>query len=96
MIDYLINYIPRSPLRYASFTSPPAKSSNAFWVTSIMWSLINDAPSLAPCSEDLTQHSHSITAQPPNPYSDNLVKMPAKSTCPSPSERNLPTLLFQP
>ena len=42
--------------------SPPAKSSKVFWVASMMWFWIKGAPSLAPCSGLLMQHSHSITA----------------------------------
>ena len=41
-----------------------AKSSNAFSVTRMICPLMNSAPSLAPSSGCLIQHSHSITAHP--------------------------------
>ena len=67
--------------------SPPAKSSKVFWVASMMWFWIKGAPSLAPCSGLLMQHSHSITAHTSQLYSVSLVKMVLKSICPSPGER---------
>src|SRR5690606_23125044 len=42
----------------------PAKSSNALSVTRMILLRINSAPSRAPSSGCLMQHSHSITAQP--------------------------------
>ena len=66
--------------------SAPAKSSNDFSVTSIIWSVINLEPSIAPCSGLLIQHSHSRTAHPSYPYWLNLEKIDLKSTC-----NNLPT-----
>ena len=45
-------------------TPPPAKSSNARSATRMMWSRMNTAPSRAPSSGCLRQHSHSNTAQP--------------------------------
>ena len=44
-----------------------AKSSNAFDVTLMMWPAMKGAPSAAPCSLSLMQHSHSSTAQPSKP-----------------------------
>ena len=54
---------PNIPLICASSRSPPAKSSKARSGGSIKWLSINGAPSAAPCSADLIQHSHSNTAQ---------------------------------
>ena len=45
---------------------------------------MNGAPSRAPCSGLLTQHSHSSTAQPSKPASVRSVKTRLKSTWPSP------------
>ena len=67
---------PRSPsqlipnsLRFVSTsTALAAKSSNAFDVTLIIWPAMKGAPSAAPCSLSLIQHSHSRTAQPSKPY----------------------------
>ena len=51
--------------RLAATSVPaPAKSSNACSVTRMMWSAMNFAPSRAPSSGCLRQHSHSSTAQP--------------------------------
>ncbi|SRR5690554_1718942 len=69
----LLLYIPQKVVSYnpinfrlnSSSGFTPAKSSNAFSVTSMMCSAINGAPSAAPCSADLMQSSHSNTAQPP-------------------------------
>ena len=58
--------LPYSPSTFrfcSSSAAPPAKSSKAFSVTSMMWSWMNTAPSRAPCSGLLMQHSHSSTAQ---------------------------------
>ncbi len=42
--------------------APPAKSSNAFSVTRMMWFWMKGAPSAAPSSGCFRQHSHSSTA----------------------------------
>jgi len=65
-----------------SFSSgaEPAKSSKARSVTLMMWFLIKGAPSKAPCSASLMQHSHSKTAQPSKSYLASLLKIPLKST----------------
>ena len=56
--------IPRI-FRFPSVSTPvPAKSSKAFSVTRMIWSRTNTAPSAAPSSGCLMQHSHSTTAQP--------------------------------
>ena len=58
-------YLMPSILRLAlASTPPPAKSSNARPATRMMWSRMNTAPSRAPSSGCLRQHSHSNTAQP--------------------------------
>ena len=69
---------------------------NKFNATSgMMCCWMNGAPSRAPCSGDLMQHSHSITAQPSKPYCDSLLNTAPKSTCPSPNERKRPALSAQ-
>ena len=55
---------PRMARLRAASNCPPAKSSNATVVASIRCRSMNGAPSRAPCSGLLTQHSHSRTAQP--------------------------------
>src|SRR5690606_18271492 len=72
--------------------SAPANSSEVFVVASMMWSCMNLAPSRAPCSGLLMQHSHSITAHTSHPYWVSLEKMVLKSIWPSPKERYLPAL----
>ena len=58
------SYNPRIFRLRSASASPPAKSSNARSVTRMMCSRTNSAPSAAPCSGCLMQHSHSTTAQP--------------------------------
>ena len=55
---------PRILRFFSSSAPPPEKSSKARSVTRIIRSLINFAPSAAPSSGCLMQHSHSSTAQP--------------------------------
>ena len=55
---------PRMRRFNAASASCPAKSSNALSVKSMIWLWIKGAPSAAPCSGCLMQHSHSRTAQP--------------------------------
>ena len=43
--------------------TPATKSSKDFSVTLMMWLSMKGAPSMAPCTESLRQHSHSSTAQ---------------------------------
>ncbi len=50
--------------RLAPWSDVSTKSSNHFSVTRMMWSAMNCAPSRAPSSGCLMQHSHSSTAQP--------------------------------
>ena len=58
-------YLMPSILRLALASTPlPAKSSNERSATRMMWSRMNIAPSRAPSSGCLRQHSHSKTAQP--------------------------------
>ena len=77
--------------RFAASSTPlAAKSSKARSATSMMWAAMNGAPSAAPCSLSLMQHSHSSTAQPAKPYWLSFEKIAPKSTCPSPSERKRP------
>ena len=56
-------HIPKRRLIFALSTLPPAKSSNAFSVTRMIWFWMKGAPSRAPSSGCLRQHSHSRTAQ---------------------------------
>ena len=56
-------------------TPAAAKSSKARLAASMMWRLMKGAPSAAPCSALLMQHSHSSTAQPSNPYWVSFEKM---------------------
>ena len=59
--------------RFAAWSAPPpAKSSNAVSATRMMWSAMNSAPSRAPSSGCLRQHSHSSTAQPGKSYGRHL------------------------
>src|SRR5690606_12493497 len=52
--------------RFAASSAPPAaKSSNEVSVTRMMCAAMNSAPSRAPSSGCLRQHSHSSTAQLP-------------------------------
>src|SRR5580704_17335319 len=82
--------------RLAAWSAPElAKSSKVVLAAWMMWRAIKGAPSAAPCSALLIQHSHSSTAQPGKPYCVNLEKMAAKSTWPSPRERNLPARSIQ-
>ena len=54
-----------SIFRFAAVsTPPPAKSSKARSATRMMWPAMNSAPSRAPSSGCLRQHSHSSTAHP--------------------------------
>ena len=55
-------------LKSSSFVLPPAKSSNFLSVQLIIKSRIIFAPSVAPCTGLLIQHSHSKTAQTSQPY----------------------------
>src|SRR5439155_617408 len=74
--------------RFAAWSvAAPAKSSNACSVTRMMWSAMNFAPSRAPSSGCLMQHSHSSTAQPGKSYCASFEKIALKFTCPSPRER---------
>ncbi len=57
-------YSPRIFRLRAASALPPAKSSNARSVTRMIWSRTNFAPSAAPSSGCLMQHSHSTTAHP--------------------------------
>ena len=70
-----------------SLVPASAKSSNALSVTRMMWSRMKVAPSRAPSSGCLRQHSHSSTAQPSKSFAASLEKIALKSTCPSPRER---------
>ena len=56
--------IPSTRRLNAASAPVAAKSSNARSVTLMMCSRMNVAPSAAPCSASLMQHSHSSTAQP--------------------------------
>jgi L-lactate dehydrogenase len=67
-----------------------AKSSKARSVTRMIWSDTKLAPSRAPSSGCFRQHSHSTTAQPGKSLAAIFEKIPTKSTCPSPRERNRP------
>src|SRR5258707_11044419 len=81
--------------RLAAWSAPDfAKSSKVELAAWMMWWAMNGAPSAAPCSALLMQHSHSRTAQPSNPYCVSLEKIPVKSTCPSPGERKRPARLI--
>src|ERR1700723_1530469 len=80
-----------SILRFAAWSVPEAaKSSKVVAAAWMMWRAMKGAPSAAPCSALLMQHSHSSTAQPSNPYWVSFEKMLRKLTCPSPSDRNRP------
>src|SRR5690606_27283964 len=59
-------HLSRPSRRRLAFSSVPlaAKSSKARGVTRMMWSRMKAAPSRAPSSGCLMQHSHSSTAQP--------------------------------
>ena len=67
---WLFSLSPATPCAISRCTSSSArsamatKSSNALSALRIMWRAMNGAPSAAPCSGYLKQHSHSSTAQP--------------------------------
>ena len=82
-------------LKSSLFVFPPAKSSNFLLVQLIIKSWIIFAPSVAPCSGLLIQHSHSKTAHTSQPYWVNLEKIVLKSIWPSPSDLYLPALSAQ-
>ena len=55
--------MPRMRLIFALSAEPATKSSKLFSVVLMMWLAMKGAPSMAPCTESLMQHSHSSTAQ---------------------------------
>src|SRR5579863_10713026 len=91
-----LNHDRPSILRFAAWSVPEAaKSSKVVAAAWMMWRAMKGAPSAAPCSALLMQHSHSRTAHPGKSYCVNLEKMAAKSTWPSPRERKRPARLIQ-
>jgi hypothetical protein len=81
---------PRIPRNLPLSAPELPKSSNEFVAASIICRRINGAPSLAPCSLLLMQHSHSKIAHPGKSNCVSFENIVPKSTWPSPGERNLP------
>ncbi len=81
---------PKIPRNFSLSAPDLPKSSNEFVAASMMCRRMNGAPSLAPCSLLLMQHSHSRIAHPGKSYCVSFENIAPKSTWPSPGERNLP------